>query len=66
MTRIFEFFPNQSGLKGGIMATCASKLLDTNDRFPEMDLKLLSGETLRIPDGLGNGYGVILLYRGYW
>jgi hypothetical protein len=48
------------------MARLDSKLLDTNDSFPEMEFQLLSGETLEIPDGLGEGYGVVLLYRGYW
>lgn len=48
------------------MARLASRLLDTNDSFPEMDLQLISGGTLRIPEGLGAGYSVVLLYRGYW
>ena len=48
------------------MARSASRLLDTNDSFPEMDLQLISGETLQIPKGLGGGYSVVLIYRGYW
>ena len=48
------------------MARLDSTLLDTNDAFPEMELQLISGETLKIPGGLGEGYGVLLLYRGYW
>ena len=52
--------------KENTMTRLASRLLDTNDSFPEMDLHLISGETLGIPRGLGDGYSVVLLYRGYW
>ena len=48
------------------MARLDSKLLDTSDLFPEMELRLVSGELLRIPQVLGDGYAVFLLYRGYW
>jgi hypothetical protein len=43
-----------------------SRLLDTNDPFPQMEMQLISGETLKVPEGLGEGYAVILLYRGHW
>ena len=43
-----------------------SIILDTNDRFPDMDLKLISGETVKLPDATGEGYGIVLFYRGYW
>ena len=43
-----------------------SLVLDVNDRFPELNLQLVSGETLRLPEGKGEGYGVVLLYRGHW
>ncbi len=48
------------------MAREGSAYLDDNDQFPKMDLQLLSGETLTLPEGTGDGYGVILFYRGYW
>lgn len=48
------------------MARAGSRLLDTNDQFPELELKLTNGETLRLPKGAGEGYCVVLLYRGYW
>ena len=48
------------------MARLDSNFLDTNDLFPEMELRLVSGEPLRIPQELGEGYSVLLLYRGYW
>ena len=40
--------------------------LDTGDRFPEMTFTLTDGKSLKIPDGLGSGYKVVLLYRGQW
>jgi len=48
------------------MARLDSNFLDTNDLFPVMELSLVSGERLRIPQELGEGYAVFLLYRGYW
>lgn len=48
------------------MATAGPLRLDTNDAFPEMDLKLVSGRTLRLPEATGEGYGVVLFYRGSW
>ena len=48
------------------MARIGSVILDTNDRFPELDLKLVSGETLKLPQATGEGYGVVLFYRGPW
>ncbi len=43
-----------------------AKFLDANDVFPSLELKLISGETLSLPEGAGEGYGVVLFYRGYW
>ena len=51
---------------GEKMRKDASVLLDTNDVFPEMDLNLVSGGTLSLPEGTGKGYGIVLLYRGSW
>lgn len=48
------------------MAKESAVFLDTNDAFPEMDLKLVSGETLSLPEGTGEGYGIVLFYRGSW
>lgn len=48
------------------MARLGFKLLDTNESFPEMEFRLISGEGVKIPEGLGDGYAVVLLYRGYW
>ena len=48
------------------MTKMDSTFLDVNDPFPNLDLNLLSGETLNLPQGFGEGYGVLLIYRGYW
>ena len=48
------------------MAKIGAGFLDTNDVFPDLELKLVSGETLKLPEGTGEGYGVVLFYRGYW
>ena len=48
------------------MARIGTKILDTGDRFPELDLNLVSGENLKLPQGTGEGYAVNLFYRGYW
>jgi hypothetical protein len=48
------------------MARIGSVYLDTNDVFPQMELRLISGERLKLPEGIGLGYGVVLIYRGHW
>jgi peroxiredoxin len=48
------------------MGRVGSTFLDANDTFPETHLQLVSGNTLTLPEGTGEGYGVILFYRGYW
>ncbi len=48
------------------MGKVGSTFLDTNDDFPELELQLASGETMKFPEGTGEGYGVLLFYRGYW
>jgi peroxiredoxin len=48
------------------MATADSILPDKGDKFPEMEMNLVSGETVRLPEATGQGYGVVLFYRGYW
>lgn len=48
------------------MAKDNSTFLDANDPFPTLELNLVSGENLVLPEGTGEGYGVILFYRGFW
>ena len=48
------------------MARAGSAFLDTNDTFPQLELQLISGEKLKLPKDMGEGYGVVLIYRGHW
>jgi hypothetical protein len=48
------------------MARIGSVILDSNDSFPALEFQLVSGDTLKFPQGTGDGYGVLLFYRGYW
>jgi hypothetical protein len=48
------------------MARAGSAYLDSNDMFPQLELRLVSGEKLKLPEGIGAGYGVVLFYRGHW
>ena len=48
------------------MGRIGSAMLDTNDMFPKLDLQLVTGETLKLPEETRGGYGVILFYRGHW
>jgi len=48
------------------MARIGSVILDNNDPFPALELQLVSGDILKLPQGTGEGYGVLLFYRGYW
>lgn len=52
--------------KEQVMSKMGLAFLDVNDVFPELELKLVSGKTLSVPEGTGKGYGVLILYRGYW
>ncbi len=40
--------------------------LGIGDTFPNVTLNLVDGGTLDLPGGLGDGYRVILFYRGHW
>jgi len=40
--------------------------LTAGDTFPGLSLTLTTGETLSVPSGLGDGYRIILFYRGHW
>ena len=48
------------------MARIGSASLDTNDMFPNLELQMVSGEKLKLPEAMGQGYGVVLIYRGEW
>jgi peroxiredoxin len=41
-------------------------LLHPGDTFPHLELDIVGGEQLVLPDALGGRYGVVLLNRGAW
>ncbi len=40
--------------------------LNTGDTFPILNLQLVGGVTMTVPDDFDSKYGVILFYRGHW
>ncbi|MGD0826523.1 MAG: hypothetical protein ABSA09_00340 [Desulfobaccales bacterium] len=48
------------------MARIGTAYLDTDNMFPKMEFQLVSGEKLNLPEGMGQGYSVVLIYRGEW
>ncbi len=43
-----------------------SQKLGIGATFPDLGLKLVTGETLNVPTDLSGNYKVILFYRGHW
>lgn len=41
-------------------------LLNSGDTFPTLELNLVGGETLTLPDALDGRYGVVIFNRGSW
>ena len=41
-------------------------LLHPGDTFPQLELELVGGDRLQLPDALRGRYGVVLLNRGAW
>jgi peroxiredoxin len=40
--------------------------LDVEDRFPEIRLRSLTQQELRLPQWFGDQWGILLIYRGSW
>ena len=40
--------------------------LQQGDRFPSITFKLVSGETIRVPEDVTGRYLALLFYRGHW
>ena len=40
--------------------------LQQGDRFPTITLKLVGGETMRVPEDMSTRYLALLFYRGHW
>ncbi len=48
------------------MAQSLGNKLDTGDRFPDLDLSLVSGGAQRLSTLTAGQWSVVLLYRGDW
>lgn len=48
------------------MARPNTMQLDTDDRFPELELELLDADNLQLPGGIVGDWTVVLVYRGHW
>jgi hypothetical protein len=40
--------------------------LQQGDRFPSLNLELVQGGTIRLPDEMPTRYAAVLFYRGHW
>ena len=40
--------------------------LETGDTLPAIQLQLVGGGALRLPDDMDSDFGVALFYRGFW
>ena len=43
-----------------------NRQLVPGDRFPELELNVVGGDSLILPDDIGADYAVVLFYRGHW
>lgn len=48
------------------MPRMTDNMLDSGDRFPDLELDQVGGGKLRLPHDLADEWGVILMYRGHW
>ena len=43
-----------------------ARKLQIGDRFPNITLRLTSGNTITFPDEMPGRYAALLFYRGHW
>lgn len=48
------------------MARAGHTILDSGQRFPRLEFDTVAHGPLSLPDGLGAGWAVVLLYRAHW
>ena len=48
------------------MSRIDPQILDSNDNFPQLSLQIVDAGETTLPEATGEGYGVVLFYRGYW
>jgi hypothetical protein len=40
--------------------------LQQNDHFPSLEMRLVGGGAVRLPDEIPTRYAAVFFYRGYW
>jgi len=65
ITNGYQWFYNHQR-KEKNMAQTEVKKLDSRDLFPEMELKVIDGTSLTLPEKEGGTWSVLLIYRGLW
>ena len=48
------------------MARAGTFILDSGDKFPQLAMDTARHGHLTLPDALGPGWGVFLVYRAHW
>ncbi len=48
------------------MARAGTSILDSGDKFPQLAMDTVRHGHLTLPDALGPGWGVFLVYRAHW
>jgi hypothetical protein len=56
--------PSQA--KEPTVAREGSVILDSGDKFPRLSLDTVDHGRISLPEGFGDGWGVLLIYRAHW
>jgi hypothetical protein len=48
------------------MTRAGTKILDSGERFPALDMETVAHGRLSLPDAFGDAWGVLLVYRAHW
>jgi hypothetical protein len=48
------------------MARTGTFILDSGEKFPQLAMDTVRHGHLTLPDALGSGWGVFLVYRAHW
>lgn len=48
------------------MPRMTTKILDSGEAFPSLEINKVGGGTISLPGDMEGSWGVVLLYRGHW
>lgn len=48
------------------MARVESRILDSGDAFPALEVETVDHGSIRLPEHWDGGWGVLLIYRAHW